>query len=73
MWRNVVTSCSPCNNRKGGRLPSEAGLRLLCDPVEPNYVHLVWVVRRVTPAQAKYIRMFYGEDALDVVAGRSAQ
>ena len=68
-WDNVVTSCSPCNNRKGNRLPSEAGLRLLTEPTEPNYVHLVWVVRRVTDAQAKYIRMFYGEDALEAVSG----
>ena len=67
-WDNVVTSCSTCNNRKGGRIPSEAGLRLLSEPVEPNYVHLVWVVRRVTDTQAKYIRLFYGEDALDAVA-----
>lgn len=66
-WENVVTSCSPCNNRKGGRLPREAGLRLRNEPMEPNYVHLVWVVRRVTSAQEKYIRMFYGQDALDAV------
>ena len=67
-WENVVTSCSPCNNRKGGRLPREAGLRLRSEPMEPNYVHLVWVVRRVTSAQEKYIRMFYGQDALDAVS-----
>jgi 5-methylcytosine-specific restriction endonuclease McrA len=66
-WDNVVTSCSNCNNRKGDRLPSEAGMRLRCEPREPNYVHLVWVVRRVTGRQAKYIRMFYGDDALDAV------
>ena len=66
-WDNVVTSCSTCNHRKGDRLPREVGLRLLSEPLEPNYVHLVWVVRRVTSAQAKYIRMFYGEDALEVV------
>lgn len=71
-WENVVTSCSPCNNRKGGRLPSEVGLRLRAEPSEPNYVHLVWVVRRVTDTQAKYIRMFYGEDALDVVSDAAA-
>jgi len=64
-WENVVTSCSPCNNRKGNRLPREAGLELRRPPTEPNYVHLVWVVRRVTQLQAKYIRMFYGEHALD--------
>ena len=66
-WDNVVTSCSPCNNRKGDRLPNEVGLRLLSEPAEPNYVHLVWVVRSVTDTQAKYIRMFYGEDALEAV------
>jgi 5-methylcytosine-specific restriction endonuclease McrA len=69
-WDNVVTSCSTCNNRKGGRLPSEAGLALLHEPTEPNYVHLVWVVRRVTDAQAKYIKMFYGADALEAVSSR---
>jgi len=66
-WDNVVTSCSSCNNRKGGRLPSEAGLSLAHEPCEPNYVHLVWVVRRVSDTQEKYIRMFYGEEALDAV------
>lgn len=71
-WDNVVTSCSPCNNRKGGRLPAEAGQRLLSEPSEPNYVHLVWVVRSVTDAQAKYIRTFYGQDALEAVRRRPA-
>lgn len=71
-WENVVTSCSGCNNRKGDRLPREAGLALRAHPVEPNYVHLVWVVRRVTYLQAKYIRTFYGDDALDEVAVRKA-
>jgi 5-methylcytosine-specific restriction endonuclease McrA len=68
-WDNVVTACSPCNNRKGNRLPAEAGMRLMEKPGEPNYVHLVWAVRRVTPIQAKWIRMFYGEEALDLISG----
>ncbi len=67
-WENVVTSCSPCNNRKGNRLPEEAGLSLMSVPSEPNYVHLVWAVRRVTPAQAKYVEMFYGGDALKAIS-----
>ena len=68
-WDNVVTSCSPCNNRKGDRMPSEVGMKLLCAPGEPNHVQLVWAVRRVTPVQVKYIRMFYGEDALRALTG----
>lgn len=63
-WHNVVTACSPCNNRKGSKLPGEVGLHLSRQPVEPNYVQLVWAVRRITPIQAKYIRMFYGEEVL---------
>ncbi len=68
-WDNVLTACSPCNNRKGNRLPEEAGMVPLSTPVEPNYVELVWAVRRVTPVQAKYIKMFYGEDVLKALQG----
>jgi 5-methylcytosine-specific restriction endonuclease McrA len=63
-WGNVVAACSPCNNRKGNRLPKEVGMKLLTTPKEPNHVELVWAVRRITAVQAKYISMFYGEDVL---------
>jgi 5-methylcytosine-specific restriction endonuclease McrA len=69
-WQNVVASCSLCNNRKGNRLPEEAGLKLLAIPREPNHVHLVWAVRRLTPIQAKYIGMFYGEDTVAFLQAR---
>jgi 5-methylcytosine-specific restriction endonuclease McrA len=63
-WDNVVTACSACNNRKGSHLPADVGMHPLHTPHEPNYVELVWAVRRITDVQAKYIRMFYGEDVL---------
>src|ERR1043166_7290266 len=63
-WSNVVTSCSPCNTRKGNRLPSEIGMVPLSQPVEPHFVHLSWAVRRLTPIQSRYIRTFYGADIL---------
>ena len=63
-WGNVVTACSPCNTRKGNRLPSEIGMHPLTPPIEPHFVHLSWAVRRLTPSQAHYIRLFYGEDTL---------
>jgi 5-methylcytosine-specific restriction endonuclease McrA len=68
-WANVVTACSPCNNRKGNRTPREAGMPVLSVPGEPNHVHLVWAVRRVTPIQARWIEMFYGGEALSVLQG----
>ena len=60
----VVTACSTCNTRKGNRLPEQCGMFPLNRPKEPHYVHLAWAVRRLTQAQAKYIRMFYGADTL---------
>jgi CDP-diacylglycerol pyrophosphatase len=48
-------------------------MRLMTEPKQPNYVHLAWAVRRVTPTQAKYIRMFYGEDALSAIVKRKAR
>jgi 5-methylcytosine-specific restriction endonuclease McrA len=63
-WDNVVTACSSCNNRKGGHLPAEVAMFPLQPAHEPNYVELVWAVRRITAVQAKYIRMFYGADVL---------
>ncbi|MEJ2503590.1 MAG: HNH endonuclease [Gemmatimonadota bacterium] len=66
-WGNVVAACSPCNNRKGNRLPKEVSMKLLTVPAEPNHVELVWAVRRITAVQAKYISMFYGEDVLQAL------
>lgn len=68
-WTNVVTACSRCNLRKGNRLPSECGMRLSAKPGEPSDVELIWAVRRVTPIQARYIGMFYGDDVLRLLTG----
>ena len=71
IWQNVVTACSPCNNRKGSHLSAELGMIPLHAPHEPNYVELVWAVRRITTVQAKYIRMFYGEDVLRALQAKT--
>jgi 5-methylcytosine-specific restriction endonuclease McrA len=63
-WSNVVTACSACNARKGHHLPEEVGMHPLHPPVEPHFVHLAWAVRRLTPIQARYIRLFYGPQTL---------
>jgi hypothetical protein len=68
-WTNVVTACSGCNTRKGNHLPHEIGMFPHTPPHEPHFVHLSWAVRRLTPIQAKYIRLFYGEEALRALGG----
>jgi 5-methylcytosine-specific restriction endonuclease McrA len=35
VWENVVTSCAPCNLRKGNRTVEEAGMRLPYPPRAP--------------------------------------
>jgi len=72
-WGNVVAACSPCNNRKGNRLPKEVGMKLRTVPSEPNHVELVWAVRRITPVQAKYISMFYGDDVLRALQPQTSE
>ena len=35
-WENLVTCCSSCNQKKGGKTPEEAGLKLLYKPYKPT-------------------------------------
>jgi 5-methylcytosine-specific restriction endonuclease McrA len=38
VWENVVTSCAPCNLRKGDRLPEEVPMQLRYTPKPPTPV-----------------------------------
>ena len=43
VWENVVTSCAPCNLRKGNRLPHEVSMELRSQPRPPApvlFIHL---------------------------------
>jgi hypothetical protein len=44
-------------------------MRPMVAPQEPHFVHLAWAVRRLSSIQSKYIRMFYGKDALQALSG----
>ncbi|MEE2718251.1 MAG: HNH endonuclease [Planctomycetota bacterium] len=35
-WENLVCACIACNSRKGNRLPREAGMKLIRQPVRPR-------------------------------------
>jgi 5-methylcytosine-specific restriction endonuclease McrA len=37
-WDNIVTACLPCNQRKGGRTPFEASMKLISEPVHPKWL-----------------------------------
>lgn len=36
-WENIVTACLPCNNKKSGRTPEQARMRLVRRPVKPRW------------------------------------
>lgn len=37
-WDNIVTACKPCNQRKGGRTPAQAAMRLRKKPSHPVWL-----------------------------------
>jgi 5-methylcytosine-specific restriction endonuclease McrA len=36
VWENIVISCMACNQNKGNRTPTQAGMRLLSTPARPK-------------------------------------
>ncbi|MCD6568346.1 MAG: HNH endonuclease [Dehalococcoidia bacterium] len=54
-WENVVSACSSCNRRKGGRTPEEAGMKLLCSPGAPRN-NGFYVPFRLLDAHSEWLR-----------------
>ena len=46
VWENIVTSCYDCNNRKRGRTPEQAGMKLLRAPVKPKALPMTTIIPR---------------------------
>jgi 5-methylcytosine-specific restriction endonuclease McrA len=57
-WTNIVTCCYLCNRKKGGRTPREAGMVLLGQPAQPNWVPAVAIqisMRSIPEAWRDYL------------------
>ncbi len=57
-WTNIVTACTDCNLRKGGRTPAQAGMKLRSTPVQPTWVPAVTITistRSVPDAWRDYL------------------
>jgi 5-methylcytosine-specific restriction endonuclease McrA len=53
-----VTCCYLCNRKKGGRTPHEAGMKLLAQPTQPNWVPAVAIrisLRSIPDAWRDYL------------------
>jgi 5-methylcytosine-specific restriction endonuclease McrA len=57
-WTNLVTACLPCNQRKGGRTPAQAGITLRRKPRRPDAT--LWLVVRRYPARAEWSAYLFG-------------
>lgn len=40
-WQNIVMACAPCNARKAGRTPAQAGMDLRAVPEQPRFLPAV--------------------------------
>ncbi len=48
-WDNIVAACSPCNLRKGGRLPKDVNMHPAVPPRRPNSHQLQQMGRKFPP------------------------
>jgi 5-methylcytosine-specific restriction endonuclease McrA len=48
-WDNIVTSCAPCNRRKGARTPADAGMQPRSKPKAPGPTVFIRVAAPVVP------------------------
>ncbi|MBI3893341.1 MAG: HNH endonuclease [Candidatus Wallbacteria bacterium] len=74
-WDNIVTCCIPCNRRKGSKLPSQIGFRLLRQPNRPSWqfsLRQVLGVRDVPPSWREYLYPIADSDDQDEEEARVA-
>lgn len=68
-WSNIVTSCIPCNLKKGNRLPLEANMALLINPTKPKWRGSAAVVFRpgfrIKASWQRFIDNVYWNTELD--------
>ncbi len=55
-WKNVVTACKRCNNRKAGRMPEQAGMELIAVPFVPTHAEYIYLQgKRVLADQMEFL------------------
>jgi len=52
-WTNIATACYDCNERKGGRTPEEAGMKLRQKPYKPKTLPMSYLAldRKTIPEE----------------------
>jgi 5-methylcytosine-specific restriction endonuclease McrA len=55
-WENVVSACVPCNRRKAGRTPQEAGMKLIRQPTQPHGNGLFYIPAHYTNIRSEWLK-----------------
>jgi len=58
IWENVVSACIPCNRRKAGKTPKEAGMRLIRHPQSPrgnSFFYISHTYQQIQSQWQKYL------------------
>lgn len=53
-WENIVTACKPCNQKKGGRTPIQAGVKLIRKPKQPSWLPSLTLQLGAVKAQERW-------------------
>ncbi len=64
-WDNIVTACVPCNTKKNNRTPAEAKMKLLKQPVKPNWVPIISLRLTQRSIPDKWASYLYWNSELD--------
>lgn len=62
-WENIVTACKPCNQRKGGRTPVQAAMRLIRKPKRPAWLPMSSLHIKLALAPDRWRLYLQGEPA----------
>jgi hypothetical protein len=68
IWKNVVTACRPCNQRKGARSPGQSGMMMRYVPYVPSlHEGLILHNRRILADQMEFLVSLLPEDSRLVI------
>ena len=65
VWTNIVTACSECNTKKGGRTPTQARMRLRKPPTQPKDVPAMLIAISRTSVPDAWRDYLYWTGSLD--------
>ncbi|MGK5088098.1 HNH endonuclease [Bdellovibrionota bacterium FG-2] len=60
-WENIVTACKPCNQKKGGKTPAQAGMELRGKPQRPSWLPTSILQVEVTRSPERW-RIYFRSD-----------